>query len=121
MVQRGHCLGFAMETLEVGRILNPRLGQDLDRDASPHQRVFRQVDRAHPTTAEQRNQLVLAEEETLVLALQQLVDLPLAQQIAADKLAGNLFGVLRILARIFEALPELLQLTIFDQPALAHG
>ena len=61
------------------------LGQDLDRHAALHQHVLGQVHAAHAAGAQVVQQLVLAEEEALVAAFQQLVALPAGDQAGLDE------------------------------------
>ena len=51
--------------------------------------MFGKINAAHPTRAEVPEQLVLAEEEAFVFAVQKLVDVPLCEVAQFEKLVGD--------------------------------
>ena len=64
-------------------------------------------------------QLVLAEEEALVAALQQLVGLPAGDQAGLDQPVGDAVGVATRLAAgfVLQIQKNGIELALFDQPA----
>ena len=71
------------------------LRQHLDRHAAVHHDVLGQVDAAHAAGAQMAQQLVLAEEKALVLAVQQVVALPAREQAGGDQARGKEVGVVQ--------------------------
>ena len=88
VIKRSRRLGLEVESLQVRGIVNAVFGQHLDRHATLHQHVLRQVDAAHAARAEVPQQLIFAEEEAFVLLVQQLVALPLGEQVLLDEETG---------------------------------
>ncbi len=64
VIEGGQRFGFATEALEALAVRSETLGQDLQRDAPLEARVSSDVDLAHPSLAEQRNEVVVAEAAT---------------------------------------------------------
>jgi hypothetical protein len=62
MIQRREHACFALEPRQPVRIVNDRVGQDLDCDVALEARVERAVDLAHPTGAERADDFVGTEE-----------------------------------------------------------
>ena len=58
MIQRREHARFALEPRQPVRIVNDRIGQDLDRDVAVEARVARAIDLAHATGAESADDLV---------------------------------------------------------------
>lgn len=98
MVQRRNRAGLAMKPLQVRRrgVLDAPLGKHLDGHAAMHQEVFGKVDAAHATGPQVPEQLVFADEKTLVPAFQQLVGLPARQQLGFDQVRGQPGGIVRL-------------------------
>ena len=61
MVQGGQHLRFSPETRYAVGVVGERVGQDLQRDIATEPRVACAVDLAHPTDAEEGQNLVCAE------------------------------------------------------------
>ena len=93
VVERGGGLGLAVEAGKVGGVFHAVLGQHLDRHPPLHQHVLGQIHAAHPARAQMVQQLVLAQEEALVAALQQLVGLPAGDQAGLDEPIGDEVGI----------------------------
>ncbi len=95
VVQPSDRLGLLLETGQVRRVAHFAFGQDLDCHAAAHDHVVRQIHAAHPPRTEVPQQLVIAQEESLVATLQQLVALPPRNQLGLNQMFGDLGRVLR--------------------------
>ncbi len=85
MIERRHRAGFEMEAAQQVRVFLVLRRQDLDRAAAAHHDVFGQVDLAHPSFAQGHKDAMGAEAEAAMLALQEIVRLPLGQHAAFDQ------------------------------------
>ncbi len=123
VVQRGGGLGLAVEAGQIRRVFDAVLGQHLDGHAALHQHVLGQVDAAHPAGAQVVQQLVLAQEEALVAAFQQLVGLPAGEQPGLDQPLGDQLGVGDAMPAGLAASSRAearVEPVLFDQPAAPH-
>ena len=102
----------------MGRILDLVRRQHFDRTAPSHEHVFGQVHRSHSAFAQQGQQPVLAEEEPFVLALQQLVGLPLGQHVVGHKFFGNGRRTRDVRLLALEFAQETVQRLTLDQSTL---
>ena len=90
MAQPKSGLRLALEPGEVGALFDPFHRQHLDGHLLAQRGVFTEIDAAHAPGSEEPQQLVLAEHEALVLALAELVELPLREQFRIDQGGGKL-------------------------------
>ena len=81
--------GLSIEPLEIAGVTDEAPGQDLEGDPSAEQEVLGLVDRAHPAARHEPQQLMLAEEEPLVDAREQLLGLPGRQEPSLHERRGQ--------------------------------
>ena len=62
MIERGQHLGLALEACEAFGVVSNRCGQQLQRDVAPEPGIACAIDLAHAASAEQRDDLVRAED-----------------------------------------------------------
>ena len=119
VVQFGGGASFDAEAFQIGGVGNPILRQHLNCYLAFHERVLSQVNLAHAALAEQAEQLVLAKHESLMLASQQLVCLPLREQIRLDQGLGLIFLFTWQLAAMFRSklAEELIETFLLNQLA----
>src|SRR5205085_5636489 len=75
MVERRDRARFPVKSLESGRVVRPRRGQDLDRSTAAHELMLAEIDLAHAAGGDKLQDLVLADGKPAPLALQKLLGL----------------------------------------------